>query len=246
MIDNTTYEPLAEYNKFWPRGFIPMFINVSGSMSRIYGYSLSKQGGILTILNNFIEPKNTTTDYLRIPPDETWAGMEQSTAGEYIIVSVQSKVPNQPQYLKMIAYNASRTKLSAVAKKTFNSSQFTTVQFMRKVKGYDYYVVACRKFFGIFFFSGGDFFFLNFFENLYRELIFEVVIHGDYMIPVSTGKDEPIKIIEFNKTSYNSLVENDKFKQNSVMNNKANLMNGVFGSQKVKKLDVPHQSNFLE
>lgn len=244
MIDNTTFEPLAEYNKFWPRGYIPMFINVSGSMNRIYGYSLSKKGGILTILDNFVEPKKSKTDYVKIPPDETWAGMEQSTDGDYIIVSVQSKVPKQPQYLKMIAYDASRLKLQPVAKKTFNSAQFTTVQFMRKVKGYDYFVVACRNSLAIFCFTGKDFILLNFLENLYRELIFEVIISGDYMIPVSNGKDEPIKIIEFNKTSYNSMIEIDKFKQNSVMNNKMNLMNGVFISQKVKKLDVPHQSKF--
>lgn len=242
MLDNSSFEPLAEYSKFWPRGYIPMFINVSDSMNRIYGYSLNKKGGILTILSNFFQPKEHSLDYIKIPPDETWAGMEQSTDGKHLIVSVQSKVPNEPQYLKMIAYDSSNYNLQIVARKTFNSSQFTTVQFMRKVKGYDYYVVACRNSVAIFCFTGSDFILLNFLENLYRELIFEIILYGDYMIPVSNGKNEPIKIIQFNKSSYLSMIEDDKFKQDSVMNNKESLMNGVFVSQKVKKLDVPHQS----
>jgi len=134
-----------------------MFVNVSDSMSRIYGYSLSVKGGILTILSNFKREKDTRTDYIKIPAYETWAGMEQTTKGDLLVVSVQTRQPNQPHYLKMIAYNAKEVKLVPVAKKTFNSTQFSKVQFMRKVKGYDYYIVACKSSLAIFCFTGKDF-----------------------------------------------------------------------------------------
>jgi hypothetical protein len=219
-----------------------MFINVSDSLSRIYGYSLSVKGGILTILSNFDSPSRTRTDYIKIPAFETWAGMEQTTDGSLLIVSVQSRQPGQPHFLKMIAYDARGNKLISVAKKTFNSPQFSKVQFMRKVKGYDYFVVACKNSLAIFCFTGKEFVLLNFLENLYRELIFEVCLHGNYMVPVSSGSDEPVKLIEFNRDSYLSLVRSDAFKQNNVRNNKNTLMEGVFVNQKVKKLKVPDMS----
>jgi len=64
------------------------------------------------------------------------------------------------------------------------------------------------------------------------------------MIPISNGKDEPIKLIEFNRDSYGSMIRSDAFKQNTVKNNKNTLMSGVFVNQKVKKLKVPNMRNF--
>ena len=223
-----------------------MFINVSGNMDRIYGYSLNRRGGILTVLSHFSNPELTRTDYIKIPQLETWAGMEQNTAGDLLIVSVQAR--SDPQYLNMIAYDVSNLSLKAVSKKMFNSSQFKIVQFMRKVKGYDYFMVACRNSIAVFCFTGKDFVLLNFMENLYIELIFEIMIFGNTIIPLSIGGEEPIKVIEFDKDGYGvggPKVDLAGRKANGPatgLSNKGDLMAGVFVSQKIRKMDVPAMS----
>jgi len=68
---------------------------------------------------------------------------------------------------------------------------------MRKIKGYDIFVFACRNSIGIIGYHQGKFQVLNYIEAIYRDIIFEIAIYANFMIPVSNGQNEKLKIIEF-------------------------------------------------
>lgn len=38
---------------------------------------------------------------------------------------------------------------------------------------------------------------LNYIEAVYREIIFEIAIYANFMIPVSNGANEKLKVLEF-------------------------------------------------
>ena len=155
LLNPQTFQPQAEFRNFWPQEFTPMFFNISPPQKKILGYSLSTRGGILTILSNYTQPNGTRTDFIKIPASETWAGMEQNNDASLTIVAVQSKIPNKPHHLKMIAYDTTNIKLNVVTSMDFNESKFSAVQFMRKVKGYEIFVIACRNSLAIIGYSQG-------------------------------------------------------------------------------------------
>lgn len=99
---------------------------------------------------------------------------------------------------------------------------------MRKVKGYDIFTLACRNSLAIIGFSKGKFIVLNYINALYKNLIFEIAIYGNFMIPVSNGKEENIKVIEFGNDQIQSMIKSKQFDPNGLMNKKGRLMANVF------------------
>jgi hypothetical protein len=237
---NQNYSVVGEYYDFWPKDHTPMFINVSDSMNKIIGYSLKKKQGSLSIMSNFMSPQRSTTQFIPIGPGQTWAGMELTTNGRLTILPVSTADgPGKPKYLKMVAVDLSRNRIVQVAKESFKDPAFSTIQFMRKVKGYDYFGVAASNNVAIFSYnqSSKDFALINIFKNIYRNLIFEICFRDDYMIPMSTDKNDPILVYEFGKGSYNSLLKKDK--SNTTGQVGLALVKPVFQNQTVKRLDMP-------
>lgn len=101
-----------------------MFLNVNPPQKKIIGYSLSLRGGVVTILSNYPEPNNTQTDFIKIPASETWAGMELNTTATLTMVAVQSKFPDEPHYLSMMAYDTSNSRLNAICKQDYKDRRF--------------------------------------------------------------------------------------------------------------------------
>jgi hypothetical protein len=188
LLNHKTFKPIAEYRNFWPKGFTQMFMNICPPQKRILGYSLSVKGGVFSILSNYTQPNSTRTDFIKIPASQTWAGMEQNNDATLTIVAVQNKLPEQPHYLSMMAYDTSNIKLNAISRQEFKDRRFKSVQFMRKIKGYDIFTLACRNSIAIIGYSKGKFEVLNYLNALYKNLIFEISIYGNYMIPVSNGE----------------------------------------------------------
>jgi len=156
-----------------------------------------------------------------------------------IPVSVSSG-QNQPKFLKMVAVDLSQNRMNPIAKQDFRDPAFKTIQFMRKIKGYDFYAVAANNNIGIFSYnqSTKNFALVNLMKNVYRNMIFEICMSGDYMIPMSTGKDETIKVIEFGKGSYNSMLKKDQISDN-LQHAKVALLGAIYANQKVRRLDTP-------
>lgn len=78
---------------------------------------------------------------------------------------------------------------------------------MRKIKGYDIFALACRNSIGIVGFHKGKFQVLNYIEAVYREIIFEIAIYANFMIPVSNGANEKLKVLEFGLDQLESMIK---------------------------------------
>jgi len=188
-----------------------MFLNICKKRKRIYGYSMSHTDSMFTILA--IQNSETHAKTMNIPPEHKWAGMEGGKKKEFV---------------RVMAFDLENDKISPVCHKDFSSYNFSAVQFMRKIKGYDYFVMACRGSLAIIQLKDLDsitmsghkrqnsgrkgfesaskykkeFTVIKFFENLYDNYIFEVAIFGNYMVPVSLNNgEESIKVISFGKGS---------------------------------------------
>lgn len=85
LLDPESLEVKAEYPNFWAQGYTPMFANIKSDKSKIYGYSMSTQDSLLTILS--IKGIKTDVHAVKIPSDHKWAGMELSTDESYMIVA---------------------------------------------------------------------------------------------------------------------------------------------------------------
>lgn len=218
-----------------------MFVNVSGKLNKIVGCSLNQQQSTSTIsiLDNWRDPENSTTNFINVSSGETWAGMELNTEGDVLISAIQTAQGGNSQFLKMGAYDFSSGKINPICQTPFTDPAFSTVQFMRKIKGYDIYAVACNNNIAIIAFTGSDFYLINLLRNLFRDMIFEIAIKGDYMIPVTIGQNDTMKLLQFGRGSYMSMVSRDLNKPNGLNTSRYGLMAGVFANQNIKKISTP-------
>jgi hypothetical protein len=231
LLNPETLEVEAEYPNFWSKGYTPMFLNICKKRKRIYGYSMSHTDSMFTILA--IQNSETHAKTMNIPPEHKWAGMELSTDGNMMVIANACRVSDgsssgKKEFVRVMAFDLENDQISPVCHKDFSSYNFSAVQFMRKIKGYDYFVMACRGSLAIIelknaqsismtsqaaFGSGRkpfeskeapkkEFSVVKCFENLYENYIFEVAIFGNFMIPVSLNNgEESIKVISFGKES---------------------------------------------
>lgn len=203
-----------------------MFINVRSDKSRIYGYSMSNKDSLFTTLS----AKGIQTDIktVKIPPEQKWAGMELSTDESCMIVAnVCKRAPREGQnseFMRIMAIRVSDdNQISTICYKDFDAKNFCQVQFMRKVKGYDIFVLASKGSIAVLELKNKEgislkhprnshrsinsdtnkqqkeFIILNFYENLFNSYIYEVAIFNDLMIPVALGgKNDHLKVIKLN------------------------------------------------
>lgn len=78
----------------------------------------------MTILSNYSQPNSTQTEFIRVPASETWAGMELNTTATLSMVAVQSKIPEEPHYLRMMAYDTSNSQLNAICRQDYKDRRF--------------------------------------------------------------------------------------------------------------------------
>lgn len=221
-----------------------MFINVSPSKGKILGYSIQKNQSVLSILHGPKNPSTAFTTHIKMNPQETWAGMELNTRGDTIICAVQGGKMNQgSQYIKLCAYSVpmdpKAKELTPIFAKAFNQPMFKRVQMLRKVKGYDIYIMACQSNLVFFAWTGQDFKLLNSIQNVYRGMIFDCVCYGNVVIPISTEPTDTIKVFTFNKQEFDSEIRADKKDPNSLATSKLSLKNSTFLNQTLTKLKTP-------
>lgn len=238
LLNHKTLQPVAEYRRFWPKGYNPIFMNICPPQKKIFGYSLSQDGGVVSVLSNYTQPSNSKTDFIKIPANQTWAGMEQNTDSSLTIVAIQNKVARKASFMSMVAYDTKQLKLSPLVRQDFKERRFKAVQFMRKIKGYDIFALACRNNMAIIGYSRGKFHVLNYLDQIYNAMIFEISIYGNFMIPVSTGENENIKVIEFGTDNLQAMMKSIQQVPNGVMSKKSRLLEYVFSNQKVKKITL--------
>lgn len=201
---------------------------------------MSSQDSLLTILS--IKGVKTDIQAIKIPPEHKWAGMELSSNESCMVVANACKKNNANaqggEFMRVMALKiGDDNKMSTVCYKDFDSKSFCQVQFMRKVKGYDIFILASKGSIAVIELKnkegvswGGkssrnssrsingdqngpskEFIVLNCFENLFNSYIYEVAIFNDLMIPVALGgKDDSLKVIKLNVQGVNLNFEGDE------------------------------------
>lgn len=233
LLDPKSLEVKAEYPNFWSPGYTPMFLNINETNDTIYGYSMSNSDSMFTVLS--IRGSETTAKSVNIPPEHKWAGMELSTDGRVMVIANACKRPKtdrtrgdgkKNEFVKMMAIDLQNLdKIRTVCYKDFVNDNFCAVQFMRKIKGHDLFVVACKGSLAVLQLKGKDsisrinqrvglgssqvstkvnsdmeFVVVNFMENIYNSYIFEVAIFGNWIVPVAIGGNhEMLKLIKLDE-----------------------------------------------
>lgn len=268
LLNPQDLEVKAEYPNFWSPGYTPMFLNINETNDTIYGYSMSNSDSMFTVLS--ISGSETTAKSVNIPPEHKWAGMELSTDGKMMIIANACKRPKvdraradgkKNEFVKMMAIDLENLdKIRTVCYKDFTKENFSAVQFMRKIKGHDLFIVACKGSLAVIQLKDKDsitrvtqgsriggsqvsqksnlekeFIVVNFFENLYNSYIFEVAIFGDWMVPVTIGANhEMMKMIKFNSTG-SSGIQSSQFSQSF---GKIPLENSPHSQSGLRRIDI--------
>ena len=127
-----------------------MFVAVSPSKGKLLGYSILKNQSVLSVLHGPKNPSTAFTTNIKMIPNETWAGMDLNTKGDTIIAAVQTgtKTKNMDnRYMKLCAYSVpsdpKTMELTPIYAKVFDEPAFKKVQMLRKIKGYDIYILGC-------------------------------------------------------------------------------------------------------
>lgn len=110
---------------------------------------------------------------------------------------------------------------------------------MRKVKGYDIYILACLNNLVFVAWTGSDFKVLNSIHDIYKGMIFDCISFGNLVIPVSTEPNDTIKVFTFDKHEFKMAIRSDKKDPNSLATSKLSLKKSTFLSQTVTKLATP-------
>lgn len=247
ILNPTNFQQKAEFQQFWPNGYTPMFACASPIRNKILGYSIQNRESTLTVLHLGNSIQNSPISQIRMNPQETWVGMELTTQGDVLIAAVQtgrgSKNP-QDAYMKLCAFNVpsnpQEQQLTMIFQKNFTQPAFKRVQMLKKIKGYDIYMLACSSNLAFIIWNGQDFVILNLIQNIYNGIIFDSVLCGNVVIPISTDNNDVIKVFSFNKQEFDSVVRADKSPENSQLASKIALKFSVLLNQSVTVLQAPY------
>ena len=241
-----------------------MYLTVNRNKNQIIGYSLSHENSILSILN--IKENNSKINFLEISKNEKWAGMDMLTDEDLLIVASTLSKPAGTS-LVLQSFEVLEDGIKLFESQTFTQRNFNSAQFMKKIKGYDYFVIASKSNLGIVGYFEGEFELIKIFEDVYSNYIFEISIFGNFMIPVCLDQESNFKVIEFNtediestlesmkmKSSLKSLVEEEKkvnkdsqfqFDFNIINDTYAHLSKILENDPIVRKFQTPQMSKFI-
>jgi len=226
LLEPQSFSVIKDFKSFWPEGYIPMRCCINKDMSRIYGFSFSEKDGIFTILDINKQNQTIRDKTIKIPNEQKWIGMEMATSAELLIIANSCKVIDKATkksqgYLKLMAVDLSTMKIKIVSQADFKDPIYKTSQLFRKIKGYDFFIVASGPHISIFGFDGHKFGLLNVIESIYKDRIIDIAIFQNYMVPIAKNngfsqKDYKVKLIEFNVSSYNSMVKLEESKLDDI------------------------------
>lgn len=201
-INGVTCQPQYQFKEFWPVGQIPMRLCTNSQMSKIFGYSLSENEGVITIAD-YARASNYQTKNIRVPKNEKWVGLEMTTSGSLLIVAnsfmqMNNQAGTNESWLRMMAIDASNNTISIVSQQDFKEPIFRSTQLCRKIKGYDFFVVCCGGSVGIIAYHNQRFILLQTILNIYNNRIIDLAFYKNYLIPIAQSAGETVKVIEFN------------------------------------------------
>ena len=239
ILNSKSYTRIQDFENFFPQDKVPMYICANETLTRIYGYSLGKRDTSLIILSINVKKRELKKKELIVPLKEKWVGLELNTKGNLLVTA--SCIRNS--HTKLLAIDTSDNTLVVRGSLDLREPEHKISQFLRKIKGYDYYVLACGKGICIFGLIGTRFLIFKNIKDIYLTWIVEVLILKNHFLPIPI-KNEKLKLIEFNKKSYNSLVKKE-LNSSALSPSKSELIHSVYQGVEAKKIDIPKLSNFV-
>ena len=187
-----------------PDNHDPMFCIYNQVFNKFIGYSIGADNSLVHLCTLESDMSVQKIKIMKIDKLQKWAGMEFSTDNNLLVTasSVLDQKTNE-ECLKLIALDISDNKrLNIVSKLELRDTDYglTSVQFMRKVKGYDVFMIASGNSILVVELKNTSFKVLNCLEDIVSGYIFEIAIFGSYILPIGTmvnGGSETLKVIQF-------------------------------------------------
>lgn len=152
MLDQRTFEPFTDPITVFenmPEDHEPMFCIYNGKFNKFIGYSIGEENSLVhlcTLKPNMLIEK---VKIMRIEKLQKWAGLEYSTCSDYLIISSSILDPQtEKEYVSLKCFEVSdnkRLNISASLELDEENHGISNVQFFRKIKGSDIFLLACES-----------------------------------------------------------------------------------------------------
>ncbi len=226
-VNEQNFVQSYELSDFFPQGYAPLYICTNTQGDMIYGYSTSARNSVLSI--NRHDPHNNrglldTLKKFEIPSGDRWVGMDVTFADDFLVFFAISKV-----LVKQDAGSSITTVFKAEAlgnfyngnyefkfNTVFSQDIFKRAHMVRRVKGYNLFLVACFNSVAVFDaqLEGKKFVLLKVYENIYEGSIVEIMMIMDMMFPIPRAKQpEVLRYIDFNAELRRLMEDDDKAKE---------------------------------
>jgi len=242
LLDQMGKKIIKEYPQIAVPNFTLLHYCCSRTFDKIYGYSSDGNEGALVILlvdRREYNPSQPIQIRIRMPAE--WVGIEVTTSSDLLVACIKSN-PTQTSsgFLKMTAFDMSQNNLKLRMKSlVVKDPELMEPSLMRKVKGYDIFLVASLSNIMITGFDGSEFYALDKISNIYESKITGFDMFQNYMIPLSPGSASTLKLIQFNEDSYNSLARKEESKLDNSSIRNSSLKDNVYSKAKPKLIQVP-------
>lgn len=97
-----------------------------------------------------------------------------------------------------MAIDTTNNKINVIAQQDFDEVTFRGVQTSRKIKGFDIFCVCAGGNVNLILFEDMKFRNLLTVPNIYSDRIIDVAFHRNWLIPITAGKADFVKVIKFN------------------------------------------------
>lgn len=220
-INEDSFVQLFELSDFFPQGYSPLYLCSNADGSMIYGYSTSSRNSVLSVNKQETLGKVTTNSMRKfeIRSGDSWVGMDLTFNEEFLVYFAITRV-----IYKSKGSSVFRIMLKAEALGNFNNQMyesrfsnifdqelFSKASMVRRVKGYDIFLVVCRDSIVVFKMDKDEkkFEAIQTFEKIYNSPIIDLMMIMDMMFPIPRAEEpEFLRYIDFN-SELRRLMEDD-------------------------------------
>lgn len=214
-VNEASFVQIYELADFFPQGYSPLYICSNTEGNILYGYSVGSLNSVLSV-NKQENANRTVSNMMRkfeINAADQWVGMDVTFDDEYLVYFCISKVvikkQGQTSLVKMLRAEALGNFQNGMFEKKFSTTfesaapWLETAHMVRRIKGYDLFVVACTNCIAIFDMNIEEkkFGLIRVFENICSSIIIDLVMVNDMLFPLPRAPDkpEPLRYIDFNE-----------------------------------------------
>lgn len=250
LVDQQNFKVIKEFNDISSISTKIIFTCVSSNMDIVVTYSTMRGVGIISMMKirqpNNIEGKKTS---FQNDQGTKWVGMEFTTHSDILIASI-FHLSNQENndFLQLAAFDVSEVSLqNKVASLIIKDPELSKPYMMRKVKGYDVFLISSKGTILIAGFQNQEFIAIEKISNIYQSQITDFEFFGNHLVVLSKESSETVKMITFNIDSYNSLAQREQGKQNrqKEVSNISSLMKNTLDKLEINSFEVPNFCNYI-